>query len=45
MSNEIDPELREDLDEVAEDFDEVEMPDFDESDFVLADDFEEGDDE
>lgn len=42
---EIDPELKDDLDEVAEDLPEVELPDFDESDFVLPEDYEDGDDE
>lgn len=40
-----DPELRDDRDEVAQDFPEVELPDFDESDFVLPEDYEDGDDD
>ena len=41
----IDPELRDDRDEVAEDFPEVELPEFDPTDFVLDEDFDEDDDE
>lgn len=47
MNNEIeqDPELRDDRDEVADDFPDVDLPDFDETDFVLPEDFEDGEDE
>lgn len=41
-----DPELRDDRDlPEAEDLPEVELPEFDESDFVLPEDYEDGDDD
>lgn len=41
----IDPELRDDRDAVADEDVTVELPDFDESQFELPDDFEDVDDE
>ena len=41
----IDPELRDDRDEIAHEVPEVDLPDFNESDFVLPEDFDEDDDE
>lgn len=43
--SEIDPELKDDRDVQEEDIDEIELPDFDESQFEIDDDFEYVDEE
>lgn len=45
IRNDIDPELRDDREEVANDFPDIELPEFEEEDFVLPEEFESGDGE